>query len=83
MKKDRHPDEITTASEDRREAIVERGLRNGLLYSGAGAAATLAGTLANYPGDFLVLIAGALLVARGAWLLIGIARRSGRRQAPR
>lgn len=79
MKKDPHPDDDTTASEKRREAIVERGLRNGLLYAAAGAVATIAGALMDYTGDFIVLIAGALLVARGAWLLIGTARRSGRR----
>lgn len=73
-------DEPTTSSGERRIAIVERGLKRGAAYSGAGLLATVGGALWNYPGDKLVLGAGIVLFLRGSWLLLGTARRVRRRR---
>ena len=69
-----------TASEERRVAIVERGLRNGLAYSAAGLGVGFINLFFDHPADKYILGGATALMLRGGWLLVRTASRAQRRK---
>jgi hypothetical protein len=72
--------EGTTASEERRVAVVERGLRNGLAYSAAGLCTAVVGVFCEHPVDKYFVGGSVALLVRGMWVLVKTARRAERRR---